>query len=361
MENIYIHIPFCARLCTYCTFAKTVNLSPEIHKKYINHLKKEFLTRKKDLDKGIKTIYFGGGTPSLISDALLTDLINFLHDNFDLSRLEELSLESHPASLTQSKVDTLETLGFTRLSLGIQTFNERYSNFLSRDLSSVYNALEHFLKFKGDKNVDMIFGLPGQSAADLERDLSILSKINTPQLSYYALDYKPGSIIENKQAERLNSKQVQDLYLQMTSGVEKLGYIQHEIYSFTRDNSSCLHNDYFWQGEDYYGFGASAVSLVSGVLLENASSLDDYFNAKFKVKELSSLENKILLLKRNLRFKSGLNLSQSAFSKREQDAILDIANTSSYFNLLGDTIFLSKEAFMDYDNAIAMLKDALMS
>ena len=400
--NIYIHIPFCSRLCSYCTFSKVKSGDKELHKKYFEVLKKEMLLRSESLDnKNIKTLYFGGGTPSLVSPKVMGDFFSFLRSHFQISENIEITLECHPATVTEEKARLWEELGITRLSLGVQSFLKKFDDFLERDLSHTIQALETLEKRKYDLSVDLIFGYPEQTKDDLFKDLEMISKFNIDHISYYALDYKVHSKIESKQDKRLPFKTLQEYYHNICSYLKTKGFEQYEIYNFfknskgvhapvipdlirdpckqlsfsdievldprlrgddkgKRRNMKSQHNLDFWRQKDYLGFGLSSASYINKTIRENTHNLSQYLQGNFLEDEysLSSEEYFEQYLKRALRLNEGVCLQELKryFGERKKDEVLEKAQSAqSWFECSNKNICLREEGKMNFLESIGLL------
>ncbi|MBT4937198.1 radical SAM family heme chaperone HemW, partial [Candidatus Peregrinibacteria bacterium] len=353
--NIYIHIPFCSRICSYCTFAKVASDNSEIHQKYFEALKKEIVSRLKlHKYKNIQTIYFGGGTPSLIPQDILGDFFTFLKDQFQISNETEITLECHPATVTAEKAKFWEEIGVTRLSLGVQSFLQKFDVFLERDLSYTIRALEILQRRKYDLSIDLIFGFPEQTQGDLEEDLTMISQFNVDHISYYALDYKVHSKIEQEKDRRLSFSLIQKYYQILCSYLKIKGFDNYELYNFGKKS---LHNLGFWEQKDYIGFGLSAVSCVNKSIRKNTHNLSEYLNGNWMEDEylLSSEEYFEQYLKRGLRLTQGVSIQdlENHFGKKQVDKIVQKAHTAqSWMDCSVGKLSLKEEGKMNFFESI---------
>lgn len=267
MAGIYIHIPYCRQACTYCNFHFSTSLK---HKKdLLQALVTEIiLTAPKDNVETIDTVYFGGGTPSLLTSEELTFIFNSVHNHFYISPQAEITLEANPDDISKKTLADWLQLGVNRLSLGIQSFDEDELRWMNRahnaaqSLQSIDDIIEAgFTNF----SVDLIYGSPLLNNNTLKKNAEIIFNKKIPHISAYALTveaktalYKmiekhdSPAIDTNRQAEQF------EILLQLT---EDAGYEQYEISNFARPGYRSRHNSSYWQGKPYYGFGPAAHSF----------------------------------------------------------------------------------------------------
>lgn len=268
MAGIYIHIPFCKQACTYCNFHFSTSLrqKPEMVAAIIKEI--QLCDYFDNDEKNIETIYFGGGTPSLLNDSELSAILSCLREKFNIDSHAEITLEANPDNMSIESLSNWLQLGINRLSVGIQSFDEEELVWMNR----AHNATESIqciaeMKRAGFENysVDLIYGSPLQSAASLAKNLNYIFQHKVPHISCYALTVEPKTllnrlILEHKslpinpdvQSERF------ELLLQM---MNKEGYEQYEISNFSLPGFRSKHNSSYWQGKAYYGFGPSAHSF----------------------------------------------------------------------------------------------------
>ena len=371
MQNVYIHIPFCAQNCSYCTFAKELSVDGGLHQQYIEMLKQEFKSSKY-LKKGerIKTLYFGGGTPSLLSSDLYRDLFSFLNEHYVLDKGVEICLEAHPLTVEEEKLSAWKNLGVNRISLGVQTFQKKFDVFLERNLSDTQRAYDLLRQSGLDVSVDMIFGFPGQTEQDLLKDLEIINQLSVEHISYYALDYKPNSKIEAYQEQGLSFDVFEKYYDLICKSLSNSGVEQYELYNFAKLGVRSKHNYNFWENEDYIGFGVSAVSQVGKNIKENTVNLKTYLAGEFAsdIYELDSHEYTENFLKRSLRLVKGLKKhrlkeflgeniknSQNAFDTFEEN----MKTVPSWVIEKEEKVFLTQEGRMFFEDVIEVLCEDL--
>lgn len=288
VDAIYIHIPFCKRKCHYCDFYILTNMEKE-YNNYVDHLIEEIRIYPK-----IKydTIYFGGGTPSVLE---VSDIKRILKElNYDDNT--EITLELNPKDIIYEKLVELRKSGINRLSIGIQSFNAKHIEIMNRT-HSVVDSIKTFYEARkaGFENitVDLIFALPNQKIEELEFDLSILKKLQPNHISIYSLIWENGTMFMKRLKEGKIAKLDEDLEADMFNLIidklESYGYEHYEISSFSKPNYKGRHNKKYWQNKEYIGVGISASGYVEGIRYENTRSLKKYYEMiDSKIKPIDS-------------------------------------------------------------------------
>ena len=299
MAGIYIHIPFCKSKCGYCGFYSLPSL--KLKDRFLEALKAEIVGRKDYLQCGphcgldlqspalkdnhdaatIHTIYFGGGTPSLLSVDEIRELLSFINDTFNIAPNVEITLEANPDTLSPEYLKGLHNIGINRLSIGIQSFFDNDLQYLSRkhDSSHARQCLD-WAKQAGFDNIsiDLIYGLPTSNAEQWNRNLDIFFSYDLPHLSAYALTLEPNSIL-TKQIELGKTLPVKEDdalrdYDILCRRAKENGYLHYEISNFCRRGMHSKHNASYWFGTPYIGFGPSAHSYDGTSRQWNVARLD---------------------------------------------------------------------------------------
>jgi oxygen-independent coproporphyrinogen-3 oxidase len=263
MKSVYIHIPFCLAKCHYCGFnSQPLEQSAEL-KKYFQALIREITEHRNEI-KDIKTIYFGGGTPTIASAALIGKVMNELRP---WSPNAELTIEANPGTVTLEKLKALREMGFNRLSLGVQSFNDG----LLKKIGRVHTARQAVKAFElGTKagfvniNLDLIYALPGQSLNDWKKDLAKALSLEPRHLSLYSLTYERNTEFKKQKAEGritpCGEETEADMYLEAVDRLGRAGLKRYEVSNFSRQGFCSAHNINYWRAGDYLGFGAGAHS-----------------------------------------------------------------------------------------------------
>lgn len=284
LTALYIHIPFCNQICSYCDFVKEV-ASLEKKNDYIEALKVE-LSNVDDDFTNLKTVYIGGGTPSSLSNELLEDLLEFLNNKIDINRLVEFSIETNPNDLTLEKCKIFTKYGINRVSVGVQTFHKHHLSFLNRshDDKDVYTAITN-LRQAGIKNIniDMIFSLVNQTIEELYYDIKKVKELDIEHVSYYSLileDKTRLMHLYNKGEISINDEDKEALmYNIVLDELVKQGFEHYEISNFCKNKQYSHHNLVYWTNKDYLGLGAGAHSLFNEHRFYNISSVKKYIEA----------------------------------------------------------------------------------
>lgn len=253
MLGLYVHIPFCEHICTYCDFVKRVKKDDEMIINYIKALKRDYEEIK---DLKFDTIYIGGGTPSMLNLKELEMLLEIFKDQKPL----EYTIEVNPESYTPKKGLLFKQYNINRVSLGVQTFNENILKTLNRKHTNkdVFNTLRHLISIGlYNINIDMIFALPGQTMVDLLNDLKIVNKLPIPHLSYYSLILEENTVLAKNPFTKDEELEAH-MYNIIIDSLTENGFNHYEVSNFYKDNSQSLHNMIYWTNEEYHAIGAGA-------------------------------------------------------------------------------------------------------
>jgi len=281
---IYIHIPFCHRKCTYCAFySKTGKIDTEA---YIDALCKEIHSRREPTHR-VRTLYFGGGTPSLLEERQLGRIMGCLEQHFDMSHLEEVTLEANPEDINPAYLDALLRMGFNRLSLGVQSFHDSDLKVLNRvhDSNQAYHAVAMAQKAGFDNiSIDLIYGLPGQSVEDWKDNLQCVEKLGIQHLSCYALTVEEGTMLDRQIAMGRITPSSEDVVAEQYDALcqwsREKGFEQYEISNFSLPGKESRHNSRYWDRTPYWGFGAAAHSFDGEKRRWNIAFLPTYLSGE---------------------------------------------------------------------------------
>lgn len=283
--HLYVHIPFCHRICPYCSFYKHTPASTDM-RKFVDALLVEAESRKSFFQRGASgtsnTLYFGGGTPSMLSTTHLTRLIEGLYNLLPGSPLDEFSFEANPATFTIKKAANWAALGISRVSLGIQSWDTGILRLLGRE-HSPEQAEEsvNILRQAGirDVNIDLMFSIPGQSRETWRKTLEKTVSLNPEHISAYNLSYEEDTeFFQQLEAGSFTSDADADADMfEQTHGIlTQAGYRHYETSNFAKNDRISLHNMAYWLGDDYIGIGPGAVSTINGVRTHNTPDTDAY-------------------------------------------------------------------------------------
>jgi oxygen-independent coproporphyrinogen-3 oxidase len=268
LAGLYLHIPFCRKLCNYCDFHFTVSLK---HKQQlIAALCKELANRSDEAGQdSFGTIYFGGGTPSVLSTGEIARLLEVIYKNYRIEPAPEITFEANPDDLDEEYLDNLKKYTpVNRLSIGIQSFIARDLSFLNRrhTAAEAIQSVEHSKKAGfSNLNIDLIYGIPGMTGKEWQKNLDTFKQLDIPHLSAYHLTIEPKTVFGHYQKKGILKPVNEEISLEqfeiLMDFAEQNGYDHYEISNFARLNSYSTHNLGYWTGKPYLGFGPSAHSF----------------------------------------------------------------------------------------------------
>ena len=278
IRHLYVHIPFCARICPYCAFYKDV-LDRSQTQRFCEAVLRDLEEQRAVFAISPKTIYFGGGTPTALNISQLEFLLGGFHERLDLSALEEWTIEANPGSVSARKATLLHRLGVNRISLGVQSWDNNLLRMLGREHTATQAEQSfHILRNAGflNINVDLMFGLPGQTIEQWQKTLQQTISLRPDHISAYCLTYEEDTEFFARQScgeLKANPEADADFFEATMSTLEHAGYEQYEISNYAHPGFSSVHNRAYWLGEDYLGIGPSAFSTVG---MRRWQNLADY-------------------------------------------------------------------------------------
>lgn len=281
--GLYIHIPFCRSKCYYCDFNSFPNKEDYIDP-YFRALKKEVIHYSKKL-KGysIKTIFIGGGTPSFVAPQYIYEIVELCSDSFNITKDAEISLEANPGTLNTKKLGVYKTAGINRLSIGLQAWQD----YLLKQIGRIHSAHE-FVENLGQArklgfnniNVDLIFGLPGQTIEDWQYTLEQVIRLNIPHVSAYSLKIEEGTVfgkmVSSEKLIPLEDEIDREMYHLAIKKLKRNGLKHYEISNFAAPGFECRHNLIYWNAESYLGLGAGAHSYIQNKRFNNVCDIEEY-------------------------------------------------------------------------------------
>ncbi len=281
IRHVYVHIPFCARICPYCAFYKE-RADPAQTRRFCDAIGRELAEVSARFDLRPTTIFFGGGTPTALSTEQLEMLLRGFHETCDLSALTEWTIEANPGSVSPRKAALLKSLGVTRVSLGVQSWDDGLLTLLGRE----HNAAQAEASFEilreaglGMVNIDLMFGLPGQTLGQWEATLARTVELRPDSISSYCLTYEEDTEFFRRQArgEYRQDESSDARFFETTMRVlEAAGYRQYEISNYARPGFESAHNRGYWAGDEYLGIGPSAFSTVGAERWQNVADYRAY-------------------------------------------------------------------------------------
>ena len=373
MSGLYIHIPFCTYKCSYCNFYSIVNMNDEnIYKKYIDALIIELKLRIKNYNQKIETIYLGGGTPSVLNKEflkyLLENILSIINNYNGNDIIKEITIESNINDINIEYISFLESIENIRLSLGIQTFNEKSLSVINRHTckNDIINTLKLINKSSLENiSLDFICGLPLNTENQIRDDIlfsyDLIPKIKHASLYYLELTES----LKNKWKDMLpNDEESVLFYKKASDTLESLGLIRYEVSNFSLSNFQSIHNSNYWLLKDYLGLGVSAVGCFNNIRYENVKMIRDYFNAlynnKLPAKDEEFLDEdtrKKEFIFLSLRTVKGIDINayHYIFNENFYKKYSGIINKNIEYFIVSDDYLSIKKCYFNYVDEISLL------
>lgn len=353
LTSLYIHIPFCNQICSYCDFHKEIAKDLKIER-YIYSLIKELKYHQKSYDS-LETIYIGGGTPSSLDLSLLRKLLEEIQSVIHLDQIKEYTIETNPNDITKEFVSLIQEFKINRVSVGVQTFHQHHLTFLNRSHTKedINQAISH-LKNGGITNisVDMIFSLINQTFDELKSDVSEVLKLGVNHISYYSLILEEKTKLQylyDKNQIKLNSEDLEyQMYEYIIDELERHNYTQYEISNFGKPS---IHNMSYWTNKEYLGIGSGAHSFIDNKRYFQTANTTKYINlmetSNFEITDYypyGSLTDEMIL---GLRLREGISISyinqKYQISLMDKYPVLKSFIKDGYVEIIHDNIRLTKK------------------
>lgn len=359
--GIYIHIPFCDKICNYCDFTAFQGANSKI-KEYVEAIKKE-IELKGNKELLIDSIFIGGGTPSFIDGEYIFEILEKVREQFTVLENIEITIETNPKTFDDKKLEFYKKSKINRLSIGVQSFNDKILKELGRNHNSkeAIDSIKLVKKFGFDLNIDLIFGYQNQSIDDILYDLEIVKSINPEHISYYAL------IIEEKtkfkalqNAGKLNflDEDIErKMYHILVEKLENIGLKQYEVSNFAKNGKESIHNKKYWNCKEYLGFGISSHSYFNNERFSNTVNISKYIKELEKgnipidfCEKIDINTKKFEYIIMNMRLKEGFLISdynklfEADFLDENKDAV-KIGLENNVIEIKNDRIYFTKKGF----------------
>lgn len=358
MNSVYIHIPFCSDICSYCDFCK-MYYKKEWVTIYLDSLEQEI--KSYSPKEKIKTLYFGGGTPSCLSIDELERLFK-ITNSLIRDKECEVTFECNIDSINEDKIKLLKNNGVNRLSFGIQTFNETYLKYLNRKHSKTdsLNIIKIAKKYIPNINIDLMYAFNNQTIESLREDIKEFIKLDVPHISTYSLIIEPHTVLGNNNTKQINEELDYDMYKEIKINLEKSGYEHYEISNFSKPGYQSKHNLTYWNNDSYYGFGLGASGYVGNIRYTNTRSFKNYNNYNYV------LEKEELTIKTKMEYEMILGLrkiegvSLENFKRKYNKNINEVfeieklikkgylENISGYIRIPGQYLYISNEILLKF-------------
>ena len=297
LPSLYIHIPFCISKCIYCDFNSIV-MKSQIVDEYLNAIENGLQAMSGKYS--FKTVYIGGGTPTVLNEIQLSKLLNIIYKYVDVSNLNEYTIEVNPGTLNDEKIIALKESCIDRISIGIQSFNDQYLKLLGR-IHTAREAKEVFssLREKGFENIsiDLIYGYPTQTLSEWKTDLRECLILDPEHISAYCLTYEQGTplvgLMNSGKLRKLREEEELNMYEHTNDFLGNKGYKHYEISNFAKPGKECRHNTVYWENREYIGLGAGAFSYINGERYCNIKDVNEYISAVESKKSLICFSEKL--------------------------------------------------------------------
>lgn len=344
IKSVYIHIPFCNHICNYCDFCKRYYYE-DLANKYLDSLEKEILNNYQN--EVLDTIYIGGGTPSSLSLNNLSKLMKIV-SIFKLSDNYEFTFEVNPENIDLDKIKLLKQYGVNRISMGVESTNDKYLKYLGRhhNFNLVKEKIKLLKQYFNNINVDLIYALKNETIDELKIDLENLVSLDVNHISTYSLMINNNTIFGILKEKNIEDYLDKEMYDTIINYLTSNGYKHYEISNFSKDNSYSKHNLTYWHNNEYYGFGLGASGYVNNIRYDNTRSMYKYLNGKCRLEEEKlELKDKIsyeLIL--GFRLINGIN--KNDFYNKYNCNLIDMYNIKDLIKSgllidLGDNIKIS--------------------
>lgn len=358
VSSIYIHIPFCKNICPYCNFSK-IYYDSSIVNKYLDSLKKEINTRYNG--EIIKTIYIGGGSPSCLSLEELTNLFNILK-TIKLDNNYEFSIEVNVCDINDELLTLFKNYGINRLSIGVQTVNEKYIRFLGRKHTKemVSKNINIAKKYFSNISIDLMYGFYEQTIEELNKDIDFIISLKPKHISTYSLIIEENTLFYINKIKQIDEEIESMMYYNIIDRINNSGYIHYEISNFSLKGYESKHNLVYWNNEEYYGFGLSASGYFDNIRYTNTYNINKYIAGKYLYEEEKlNIEDKIeyeMIL--GLRKIKGINLDK--FKIKYNIDVVEIYNINKlikekklildngYLSINKEYLYISNQIFMEF-------------
>lgn len=314
-DSLYVHIPFCSHICGYCDFTKVLYRSEWVFS-YVESLNKQLDSL--GIKGPLKTIYVGGGTPSTLPNDLLKNLLEKLYRYLDPNDYE-FTVEANPESLDKEKLLIMRNAGVNRLSIGLQSSNEKFLKLMGRHHTFKQGAeIVKLAKEYGFDNItcDLIYGLPSEKEEDVKRDIEALLELELPHLSTYCLSISKGTSWHKDGYKEMDDEEAAIQYELILKELRKAGYKRYEVSNFAKPGYESRHNMTYWKDKEYYAAGLGASGYLNGERFTYTKNLNSYLKGDYEgEREVVSLDEQIEeFFLTNLRLEAGFNIED--FNKR---------------------------------------------
>lgn len=354
IKSIYVHIPFCKTICTYCDFCK-MYYKKEWVNTYLDSLEKEINSYYKD--EIVNTLYIGGGTPNSLNIKELEKLLMIL-SKIKLNKMYEYTIECNIELLTEEQVILFKKYGINRVSVGVQTLNDKYIKYLGRNHTKeiVRNNINLLKKYKlYNINVDLIYAIPGESLTELENDIDFILELDIPHISTYSLIIEPNTILNNRRVKNIEEDLDSDMYILIIKKLNK--YNHYETSNFALPGYESKHNLNYWDNGNYYGFGLGASGYIDNKRYDNTKNLNKYLGGNYISNKNILSKNETIENEFILGFRKFAGINKNVF-KRKYD--IDIEKVPIVKKLIKENRIISDDGFIRINEDYAYIANEIL-
>lgn len=344
-KSVYVHLPFCRNICSYCDFCKFL-YNEEWVDKYLDSLEEEIKNNYKG--EVIETIYIGGGTPSSLNINELEKLLK-ITKIFKLNNEYEFTIEFNVEDIEKDKIELCKKYNINRISIGVESFNKKNLNFLERN--SVVNIEEKISlvkKYFNNINIDLIYALPSETINDLEKDIDAFLKLEIPHISCYSLIIEKHTKLNNYNIKPIDEELDYKMYELINKKLSN--YSHYEISNYAKEGYESRCNLTYWNNEEYYGFGVGASGYVDNIRYTNSKNIINYINKIYNKNEELVDKNEKMSYELILGFRKMKGINIEEFKKKFNKDIIDVYNVKE---------LLDKDMLQIKDNYIFINKNYL--
>lgn len=358
IESLYLHIPFCKEICSYCDFCKMF-YNEKFVNDYLNELEREI--DKNYQKEYLKTIYIGGGTPSSLSYSQLNKLFS-ITNKLNLKDKYEFTFECNIKDINKELLEVLKKNKVNRISIGIETINEKFFKLLNRynNKEEIKDKIELVKEYFNNINIDLMYAFSNETIEDLDNDLDFFKELDVTHISIYSLILEENTKLYIDKTKPIDDELESNMYYHIINYLENLGYHHYEISNFSKEGYESIHNLTYWNNDKYYGFGLSSGGYINNKRYLNTRSLNNYLKGEY-IKEEDiitkeiDMENEMIL---GLRKIKGVN-KKDFFDKYnfKIEDIFDIINMidknlledkEGYIRIPKDKLYLSNSILINF-------------
>ena len=329
LESVYIHIPFCNKICSYCDFCKMLYNDKNVNN-YLNALEKETNIYN---NESLKTIYIGGGTPSCLSINELEFLFKIV-SKFKLKKDYEFTIEFNIDDINEDKLKLIKANGVNRISIGIETINDKFFSLINRtnDKDDIIKKIKLCKKYFNNINIDLMFGFPNETMSDLKKDLDFFLSLDIEHISIYSLILEENTKLYIDKVKPIDQELESEMYYYIIKYLKENGYVHYEISNFSKEGYESIHNLNYWNNGRYYGFGLGASGYISNYRYSNTRSINNYINGNYTLEKEEIDNSKEMEEELICGLRKTKGISKEAFKSKYDKDLYDVFDIKELVN-----------------------------